>query len=90
MDRAQGRFRAQGLRVPSYIAVGHHDSLVQGNEDGTGFIETIATGFIKPLLEAIPLPPRAPATSPMACPRSQGRSSGRSTAPAARGSRRLG
>jgi hypothetical protein len=54
MNRAQARFRVQGLRVPSYIAFGNHDTLVQGNEDATAFIETIATGCIKPLLEAIP------------------------------------
>jgi hypothetical protein len=54
MDRSQGRFRVQGLRVPSYVAFGNHDNLVQGNEDANASFETIATGCIKPLLEAIP------------------------------------
>ena len=49
LDRAQQPFAVQGLRVPSYIAFGNHDGLVQGNEDATAPIERLATGCIKPL-----------------------------------------
>ena len=31
MDRAQQPFQAAGLTVPSYVSVGNHDGLVQGN-----------------------------------------------------------
>jgi metallophosphoesterase (TIGR03767 family) len=54
MNRAQAPFQAEGLKVPSYVAFGNHDNLVQGNEDASFFIENIATGCIKPLLEALP------------------------------------
>jgi metallophosphoesterase (TIGR03767 family) len=49
LDRAQQPFQVQGLRVPSYIAFGNHDGLVQGNEDALAPIEGLATGCIKPL-----------------------------------------
>lgn len=48
LDRAQGRFRVQGLDVPSYIAAGNHDFLVQGNEDALATYEELATGCLKP------------------------------------------
>ena len=41
---AQGRFRAGGLRVPWYPAVGNHDVLVQGEVPATELIEEVATG----------------------------------------------
>jgi calcineurin-like phosphoesterase family protein len=41
---AQGRFRAAGLRVPWYPAVGNHDVLVQGEVPATPEIEAVATG----------------------------------------------
>ena len=41
---AQGRFRASGLRVPWYPAVGNHDVLVQGEVPATEEIEAVATG----------------------------------------------
>jgi 3',5'-cyclic AMP phosphodiesterase CpdA len=41
---AQGRFRASGLRVPWYPAVGNHDVLVQGEVPATDAIEAVATG----------------------------------------------
>jgi 3',5'-cyclic AMP phosphodiesterase CpdA len=54
MDRAQSRsFTPVGLRrgdtpVPTYIANGNHDGLVQGNEDAVKAFEDIATGCFKP------------------------------------------
>ena len=41
---AQGRFRASGLHVPWYPAVGNHDVLVQGEVPTTEEIEAVATG----------------------------------------------
>jgi 3',5'-cyclic AMP phosphodiesterase CpdA len=40
----QRRFRATGLDVPWYPAVGNHDVLVQGEVPATGEIEAVATG----------------------------------------------
>ena len=48
-DRGQVPFTAEGLEVPSYVAVGNHDVLVQGNEDANVGYETVATGCIKPM-----------------------------------------
>jgi metallophosphoesterase (TIGR03767 family) len=47
MDAAQKPFVAAGLSVPSYVALGNHDGLVQGNEDAVRPIEDIATGCVK-------------------------------------------
>jgi len=53
MDRAQSlTFTPVGLRrgdapVPTYIANGNHDGLVQGNEEAIGPFEDIATGCFK-------------------------------------------
>jgi hypothetical protein len=44
LDAAQRRFRAAGLGVPWYPAIGNHDVLVQGEVPATGAIEAIATG----------------------------------------------
>jgi uncharacterized repeat protein (TIGR01451 family) len=49
MDRAQLPFLPAGLNVPSYIANGNHDGLVQGNEDANAAYEDIATGCFKAL-----------------------------------------
>jgi hypothetical protein len=49
MDKAQQPFDAAGLDVPSYIGIGNHDGLVQGNAAANGGYEKIATGCIKPL-----------------------------------------
>jgi metallophosphoesterase (TIGR03767 family) len=48
LDRAQHPFDAAGLDVPSYIAFGNHDGLVQGNQGANGGIEETATGCTKP------------------------------------------
>ncbi len=53
MDRAQSlTFTPVGLRrsgtpVPTFIANGNHDGLIQGNEDAIGPFEDIATGCFK-------------------------------------------
>ncbi len=53
MDRAQQAFTATGLDVPSYIAFGNHDALVQGNQAANVSFELIATGCLKPMEGAI-------------------------------------
>ena len=59
MDRAQKPFEAVGLKVPSYLANGNHDGLVQGNEDANRAFEDIATGCVKAVATTsnAPLPP---------------------------------
>jgi 3',5'-cyclic AMP phosphodiesterase CpdA len=47
MDRAQQSFEAAGLEVPSYVAFGNHDALVQGNQAANATFEAIATGCVK-------------------------------------------
>ncbi len=55
LDRAQQiTFQPQGLDVPSYVANGNHDGLVQGNEDANAAFEEIATGCLKMLASAQP------------------------------------
>ena len=49
LDRAQEAFRAEGLKVPSYVAFGNHDALLQGVEDANAAFEDMATGCVKPL-----------------------------------------
>jgi 3',5'-cyclic AMP phosphodiesterase CpdA len=44
LDAAQRRFRAAGLRMPWYPAIGNHDALVQGEVRPTPAIEEVATG----------------------------------------------
>jgi 3',5'-cyclic AMP phosphodiesterase CpdA len=62
MDRAQSlTFTPVGLRrngtpVPTYVANGNHDGLVQGNEDAIGPFESIATGCFK-LAQSTSAPP---------------------------------
>jgi hypothetical protein len=53
MDRAQQPFAASGLAVPSYVAFGNHDALVQGNQAADAGIEEVATGCTKPM-EGVP------------------------------------
>jgi len=49
MDRAQQSFTAAGLSVPSYVAFGNHDALVQGNAAANIAFEQVATGCLKPI-----------------------------------------
>jgi metallophosphoesterase (TIGR03767 family) len=49
MDRAQQAFTATGLDVPSYVAFGNHDALVQGNAAANAAFEQVATGCLKPM-----------------------------------------
>jgi metallophosphoesterase (TIGR03767 family) len=49
MDRAQQAFTADGVKVPSYVAFGNHDALVQGNAAANGAFEQVATGCLKPI-----------------------------------------
>ena len=53
MDRAQQPFTASGLAVPSYLAFGNHDALVQGNQAANAGIEEVATGCTK-TMEGVP------------------------------------
>jgi hypothetical protein len=49
MDKAQQPLAAEGLQVPSYVALGNHDGLVQGNAAANREFEQVATGCIKPV-----------------------------------------
>ena len=49
MDRAQIPFEAQGLDVPSYVVLGNHDALAQGNQKAILPFELVGVGCIKPL-----------------------------------------
>ena len=49
LDRAQQAFVPEGLHVPTYVANGNHDGLVQGNEDANASFEDIAVGCFKPV-----------------------------------------
>jgi 3',5'-cyclic AMP phosphodiesterase CpdA len=49
MNKAQQSFTAQGLDVPSYVAFGNHDALVQGNAAANAAFELVATGCLKPI-----------------------------------------
>jgi hypothetical protein len=58
MNRAQQTFTPVGVRrgataVPTYVANGNHDGLVQGNQASTSFIEGIALGCIKPVVPSL-------------------------------------
>jgi metallophosphoesterase (TIGR03767 family) len=60
MDRAQQTFTPVGLRrggtaVPTYVANGNHDGLVQGNQAAISAIDGIAVGCFKPLVPSFEL-----------------------------------
>jgi 3',5'-cyclic AMP phosphodiesterase CpdA len=66
MDRAQRPFVPLGLRrgstrVPSYVANGNHDGLVQGNQTAVANAERVATGCFKHFASN---PPQALASTP--------------------------
>ena len=50
MDRAQVEFEAEGLDVPSYVVMGNHDALAQGNQKAIQPFELVGVGCIKPLV----------------------------------------
>jgi metallophosphoesterase (TIGR03767 family) len=50
MNKAQQAFTATGLSVPSYVAFGNHDALVQGNAAANVAFEQVATGCLKPMI----------------------------------------
>lgn len=60
MDKAQEAFTASGVTVPSYVAFGNHDALVQGNAAANAAFEQVATGCLKPM-GPVPNPENAPA-----------------------------
>ena len=47
MDKAEQPFATEGLDVPSYVALGNHDGLVQGNAAASRAFEDVATGCQK-------------------------------------------
>lgn len=47
MDRSEVPFQAEGLDVPSYVTLGNHDGLVQGNAAANRSFEDVATGCLK-------------------------------------------
>jgi hypothetical protein len=47
MNRAEASFQAEGLHVPSYVTLGNHDGLVQGNASANRGFEDVATGCQK-------------------------------------------
>lgn len=55
MDRAQEPFEAQGLDVPSYVVMGNHDALAQGNQKALAPFELVGIGCMKPLVPAADL-----------------------------------
>ena len=50
MDEAQKPFVAAGIDVPTYLAVGNHDGLAQGNQAANAAFEGVSTGCIKPFV----------------------------------------
>ncbi len=52
LDRAEQPFTATGLAVPSFVALGNHDGLVQGNEAAVAELTRRATGCVKTISTA--------------------------------------
>ena len=68
MDRGQQAVHAPaGLNVPSYVAFGNHDALVQGNAAANAAFEQVATGCLKPI-GPVSNPENAAACSPRSQP----------------------
>jgi len=55
MDRAQVEFQAQGFDVPSYVVLGNHDALAQGNQKAVLPFEQVGVGCVKALVPAADL-----------------------------------
>jgi metallophosphoesterase (TIGR03767 family) len=53
MDHAQQPFDVAGLDVPSYVALGNHDGLVQGNQAANAGFNAVATGCVKQMAPAV-------------------------------------
>ncbi|HYF27158.1 MAG TPA: hypothetical protein VD931_15550, partial [Baekduia sp.] len=64
MDRAQQPFDTPGLAVPSYVAFGNHDGVVQGNVAANALYDALVQGCVKPLNFQPPLLSTFLATEP--------------------------
>ncbi|MEA2123776.1 MAG: hypothetical protein QOI80_558, partial [Solirubrobacteraceae bacterium] len=53
LDRSEQPFAATGLDVPSYVALGNHDGLVQGNQAAISSFTAVATGCIKAIAPSL-------------------------------------
>lgn len=63
MDRAQQPFTAAGLAVPSYVTLGNHDRLQQGNQAPNAAFEAVAVGCAKVYADPLANPGGGPGAS---------------------------